>query len=36
MFPLTSVRGILGIKVYETGKIIIRFIDGTEMEYDGE
>ena len=24
------------IKVYETGKIIIRFMDGTEMECNGE
>ncbi len=24
------------IKVYETGKIIIRFMDGTEMECEGE
>ena len=24
------------IKVYETGRIIIRFMDGTEMECNGE
>jgi len=31
-----TLRTLDHIKVYETGRIIIRFMDGTEMECNGE